>query len=160
MKTKKVVNFRYGELFCGPGGLALGAFSATAENNDRQYKIVHGWSSDYDPDSCATYLKNITHGEKSSVICSDVRNLDIKTLDPIDAFAYGFPCNDFSLVGEQKGFRGEFGSLYTYGVKVINAFKPKFFVAENVSGLTSANDGGAFKKIADDLANRAVVVTT
>lgn len=64
---------------------------------------------------------------------------------------YSFPCNDFSVVGEQKGFNGSFGPLYTYGVKVLNVFKPKFFVAENVSGLSSANSGNAFQQIIKDL---------
>ena len=31
-------------------------------------------------------------------------------------------CNDFSIVGEHKGFNGSYGPLYTYGVKVINHF--------------------------------------
>jgi DNA (cytosine-5)-methyltransferase 1 len=74
-------------------------------------------------------------------------------LPKIDAFAYGFPCNDFSLIGEQKGFSGKFGPLYSYGISVINFFKPKFFVAENVGGIRSANNGQAFKKILEDLEN-------
>jgi DNA (cytosine-5)-methyltransferase 1 len=56
-------------------------------------------------------------------------------------------------VGEKRGFDGEFGPLYTYGIKVLNKFKPKFFVAENVGGITSSNEGMAFKKILDDLAH-------
>ena len=46
-----------------------------------------------------------------SVICEDVRKLDITSLGEIDALAFGFPCNDFSVVGEQKGFNGTFGPL-------------------------------------------------
>ena len=37
--------------------------------------------------------------------------------------AFGFPCNDFSVVGEQKGFDGVYGPLYTYGVKVLKKYK-------------------------------------
>lgn len=40
------------------------------------------------------------------MICGDVRKLDIDSLGEIDALAFGFPCNDFSVVGEQKGFDG------------------------------------------------------
>ncbi|MBO5731828.1 MAG: hypothetical protein J6R67_11560 [Treponema sp.] len=40
--------FRLGELFCGPGGLALGAITATIGNPD--YKIIHQWANDYDKD--------------------------------------------------------------------------------------------------------------
>ncbi len=69
----------------------------------------------------------------------------------IDALAFGFPCNDFSVVGEQKGFNGTFGPLYTYGVKVLKRYQPLWFLAENVGGLKSANDGQAFKQIQEDL---------
>lgn len=145
------MKFRLGELFSGPGGLALGAFSSHVVKNRATFSIHHGWASDYDSDSCLTYARNLTDGDPKSVICSDVRELDLESLPPIDAFAYGFPCNDFSLVGEKKGFTGEFGPLYTYGIRVLNHFRPKFFVAENVSGLSSNNEGRAFKKILEDL---------
>ena len=41
-----VKEFRLGELFCGPGGLALGA--TTAEIADPEYRIIHKWANDYD----------------------------------------------------------------------------------------------------------------
>jgi DNA (cytosine-5)-methyltransferase 1 len=67
--------------------------------------------------------------------------------------AFGFPCNDFSVVGEQRGTDGDFGPLYTYGVSVLNHLRPKFFLAENVSGLSSANEGRAYQTILSDLEN-------
>ena len=143
--------FKLGELFCGPGGLALGALKAKIE--DPEYKIVHAWANDYDRDTCNTYTRNICPNEPNSVICGDVRELNIDELGQIDAFAFGFPCNDFSVVGEQKGFDGAFGPLYTYGVKVLKKYQPKWFLAENVGGLKSANEGKAFLKIQEDLKN-------
>jgi DNA (cytosine-5)-methyltransferase 1 len=143
--------FELGELFCGPGGLACGAKTAEIENSE--YKIVHKWANDYDSDTCDTYIHNICPENPESVICQDVRKLNIGSLSSIDALAFGFPCNDFSVVGEQKGFDGEYGPLYTYGVKVLKKYKPKWFLAENVGGLRSANDGGALKKILKDLEN-------
>ena len=142
--------FRLGELFSGPGGLAWGAMHATIQ--DSSYKIVHAWANDFDESTCETYRRNIAPDNPDSVICHDVRTLDIESLGPIDALAFGFPCNDFSLVGEQKGFNGTYGPLYTYGVKALRCYKPKWFLAENVGGLQSANDGNAFKKILSDLA--------
>jgi len=148
--VKKETIFKLGELFCGPGGIALGAISSKVVSKNSIWSIQHTWANDYSEDTCLTYKRNICPDNIESVICLDVRKLKIKSLPPIDAFAYGFPCNDFSLVGKQKGFEGTFGPLYTYGVEVINYFKPKFFVAENVGGITSANDGKAFYKILDD----------
>ena len=147
------MEFTLGELFSGPGGLAKGAFNVELMHNGELYRVNHGWANDIDNDSCATYINNIPGSNGQNVICQDVRKLNIECLPNIDAFAYGFPCNDFSLVGEQKGFNGTFGPLYTYGVKVNNRFNPFFFVAENVGGITSANQGNAFTRILEDLEN-------
>ncbi len=147
--STNVTEFRLGELFCGPGGLALGALRASIANP--AYKIVHKWANDYDLDTCNTYRRNICPNDEESVIHGDVRKLDINALGEIDAFAFGFPCNDFSVVGEQKGFDGVYGPLYTYGVKVLKKYRPLWFLAENVGGLKSANDGKAFDKIKEDL---------
>lgn len=149
MKIKQIKEFRLGELFCGPGGLALAATTATID--DPEYKIVHKWANDYDLDTCNTYRRNICPDNPESVICGDVRKLDIEPLGDIDALVFGFPCNDFSVVGEQKGFDGKFGPLYTYGVNVLKRYQPMWFLAENVGGLKSANEGKAFIKIKEDL---------
>lgn len=145
------MKFRMGELFCGPGGLAFGALQAQIENPE--YRIIHQWANDYDKSTCETYIRNICPNNPESVICEDVHFLDINSLGPIDALAFGFPCNDFSVVGEKLGFKGKFGPLYTYGVQTLQQYKPLWFLAENVGGLQSANEGKAFKKITSDLKN-------
>lgn len=144
----KNINFKLGELFCGPGGIAVGASKAMVEQNNTRYCIEHAWATDYHEDTCSTYKLNFP---SAKVICKDIKKLVIGSLGEIDAFAYGFPCNDFSIVGETKGFDGEFGGLYKFGIKVLDKYNPKFFIAENVGGLTSANEGKALKKIVHDL---------
>ena len=141
--------FRLGELFCGPGGLAYGAANAKIER--KNYGITHAWANDYDSDTCNTYRHNICPNEPDSVICGDVRKINLENLPPIDALAFGFPCNDFSVVGEQKGFDGKFGPLYSYGVRVLKSHQPDWFLAENVGGLRSANEGNAFQVILNDM---------
>ena len=143
------LNFRMGELFSGPGGMALGAHSAA--NRVEGVGLVHAWANDYDFDTCETYRSNIPGATAQSVIHANVHSLDIPSLSSIDGFAFGFPCNDYSLVGEWKGLDGEFGPLYTYGVQVLSMHRPKWFVAENVSGLRGANEGRAFRQILDHL---------
>ena len=141
--------FELGELFCGPGGLAWGATNADIGLDD--YRIVHAWANDYDSDTCNTYRRNICPQDPDSVIWGDVRKLDLDNLPHIDALAFGFPCNDFSVVGEQKGFNGQFGPLYSYGVQILRTHQPQWFLAENVGGLRSANEGNAFEKILADM---------
>lgn len=149
--------FRLGELFCGPGGLAWGAVNA--DIGIPGYKIVHSWSNDYDLDTCETYRFNICPNMPQSVYRADIRSFDMKQLSEIDALAFGFPCNDYSVVGEQKGMDGVYGPLYSYGVKALALFKPEWFLAENVGGLRNANDGKAFSKILAELRNAGYIIT-
>lgn len=151
--------FKLGELFCGPGGIAWGATHADIGNPN--YRIVHQWANDYDADTCKTYCKNICPDAPETVYHADIRTFDMSKLvsKPIDALAFGFPCNDYSVVGEQKGMDGVYGPLYSYGVKALKLFKPKWFLAENVGGLRNANDGRAFTKILSELRASGYVVT-
>lgn len=149
--------FKKGELFNGPGGLSLAAKNAVVIHPETKeiFQIEHTWSNDFDQNACRTFALNICGDENDpSVICGPVENLPIgdrSVLKDIDCFAFGFPCNDYSNVGEKKGLGGTFGPLYSYGVKVLNEYKPKFFVAENVGGLQSANEGRAFIQILNEL---------
>lgn len=145
------IEFRLGELFCGPGGIGHGAATAKISGGG----IVHQWATDYDRDACETYARNICPDNPDSVICDDIRRLDLEAslggLGDIDALAFGFPCNDYSVVGERKGLSGTYGPLYSYGVRAMRIFKPKWFVAENVGGLKTANDGSAFARILEEM---------
>ncbi|MBI3788657.1 MAG: DNA (cytosine-5-)-methyltransferase [Ignavibacteriales bacterium] len=145
--------YKLGEMFCGPGGIAVAATRATVSTGKEILKIDHEWAIDYDKDTCATFRNNICPTEPHKVICTDVRKLKIEKLSPINCFAFGFPCNDFSIVGEKRGVNGEFGPLYTYGVCVLNHFQPDWFMAENVGGLQSADEGKTFLKILGELRN-------
>ena len=131
--------------------MALGASKAEYKG----WKFEHAWATDRDPDSCRTIQQVVAH--------KNIRQADIKGLDfrndlerkhgRIDGLVFGFPCNDFSAVGERKGINGEYGGLYRFGVEAIETLDPSFFVAENVSGLSSVNKKGDFERILDDLRN-------
>ena len=136
-----------GELFCGAGGMALGASWAKYEG----WRFEHAWVTDRDPDSCKTIRQVVDDAKR--VIRKDVKELDLRTLGPIHGLVFGFPCNDFSVVGERRGIDGEYGGLYRYGVKALETLDPSFFVAENVSGLSSVNKKADFERILAELEN-------
>jgi len=148
---KKKRQYKFVELFCGPGGLAWGAMQASVSKNGTDFGIAPVWANDIDKDSCETYRRNIHPNNHSDVVCAPVQEIDFDKIPKFDALAFGFPCNDFSVVGEHKGVKGSYGPLYTYGVKAINHHNPKWFFAENVGGLRSANNGQAFRQILHDL---------
>ena len=154
--------YRLGELFCGPGGIGLAAKLANVQAGFEKYSISHAWATDYDKDTCETFRHNICPENPKSVVCHDIRKLDLdvlKKISDIDGLAFGFPCNDFSVVGEQKGIDGVFGPLYTYGVNVLKHFRPKWFLAENVGGLRNSNEGQAFQTILEELDQAGYTLT-
>ena len=122
-KGVRDMQFRLGELFCGPGGIAWGATHADIGNPE--FSIVHQWANDYDASTCETYRHNICPDAPQTVYHEDIRKFDMTKLAPIDALAFGFPCNDYSVVGEPKGMDGVYGPLYSYGVKALKLFKPQ-----------------------------------
>lgn len=138
------LTFTMGELFAGPGGMAKGAHLAAEALG---VGLRHGWANDYDEHTVRTYIANIEGASEATVLHQDVRTLDIADLPRVDGFAFGFPCNDYSLVGENRGLKGEFGPLYRYGVDVLDIHQPEWFVAENVTGLRSSNGGRDFAQI-------------
>jgi len=129
--------FRIGEIFCGAGGIGYGLSSLCEVE----------WAIDSDKDACETYAKNVS----PNVICQNVKEVDFSRLPAVDGITFGFPCNDFSVVGKQKGTDGKFGGLYKYAVEAVRYHRPLWFVAENVTGIQSANEGEAFRKILEDL---------
>lgn len=158
------MKFRLGELFCGPGGIAWGAITASPVILEgKEYSIEHAWANDYDYDTCCTYSHNICNTPINqqgkldhldpTVYHEDVRQFDLAKLTPIDALAFGFPCNDYSDVGEKKGLNGTYGPLYTYGIKALTRFQPQWFIAENVGGLKNDNEGKTLTKILHEMQN-------
>ena len=136
--------FRLGELFAGAGGMALGADQAKLNG----CKFTHVWVNDFDDDACNTFANNFLIQE-NNVHCCDVANLSLESLPSIDGLVFGFPCNDFSIVGDRNGIEGKFGGLYRHGIRALRTHKPIFFVAENVSGLSSS--GNALQIIENEL---------
>jgi len=68
----------------------------------------------------------------------------------------GFPCQSFSISAQNPprlGYKDERGMLFFEMVKALKARKPRFFIAENVKGLLSANKGKAFPMIIDEFEN-------
>ena len=147
------IKFTIGEMYCGPGGIGLAAKNSKIKYKNKTYSFQHIWATDNHLDSCMTFQTNIAPKKNSEfrVICENISEKLVNKLPYVDGFLYGFPCNDFSNVGESKGLDGNYGPLYSYGIKYIKKNNPKFIFAENVSGLSNANSGKAFQKILSEL---------
>jgi len=140
-------------LFSGAGGLDLGftgGFTYLGEKYERlPFEILRAY--DINPAAVKTYNTNLDQ------VCqlADVTQLKPEDLpsEEVDVVLGGFPCQDFSVAGKRKGIAVHRGNLYKALVHVVEAKVPKVFVAENVKGLLSANEGLALKIITEDFSN-------
>jgi DNA (cytosine-5)-methyltransferase 1 len=132
-------------LFSGCGGMDLG-FSQAG------YKIL--WANDFVDKACETYAHNIG----DHIVCEDITKVKLKSIPDVDVIIGGFPCQDFSMIWKRGGIETDRGNLYRYFVEAVRLKKPKVFVAENVKGLLTANDGKAVEQIARDFAEIGYIV--
>lgn len=144
-------------LFCGCGGIDLGfrgGFSYLGKSYSRnKFKTV--WANDIDEKACLSYEKNF---QNNRVVCGDINDilhgnqLDLYPMpESVDLVLGGFPCQDFSHAGKRRGFGNKKrGLLYKSMIEVITRVKPKIFVAENVRGLLTIDNGNAIKTILKD----------
>jgi DNA (cytosine-5)-methyltransferase 1 len=147
-------------LFSGCGGLDLG-FKGDFNYLQKKYgprAFNLTWANDFDEKACLTYSKNF----KEPIVCADITKilkgdypdmLSPKMPERADVVLGGFPCQDFSLAGKRKGFDGNRGLLYRSMVETVRRLRPAVFVAENVKGLLSMDNGNAIKKIVSDFAD-------
>lgn len=119
-------------LFSGCGGMDFGARDAGAN-------II--FANDSVPDACATLRK---YFEETKIVDGDVADIDI--FPSADLVIGGYPCQSFSLGGKRDPEKDIRTKLYLHFVRCIKQVKPKFFVAENVSGLKGLKDGVFFKE--------------
>ena len=143
MENIKSVTPEVLSLFSGCGGLDLGFHMAG-------YKTV--WANDINEwavESFRNYFGNVITKEN----IEDIDPKNDKTIPPCDLILGGFPCQDFSIIWKQPGLDGNRGNLYKNYLRFIDARKPKAFVAENVKGLLTANNGRAIKQIISDFSN-------
>ena len=133
------------ELFAGCGGLALGLEKAGFETL---------LLNDFDDYACKTLKHNRPDW---NVCCDDITNLSSKDLlnetglnrGELDLLSGGYPCQSFSYAGKQLGINDTRGTMFYHFAKILEQFYPKMFLAENVKGLTTHDDGKTLKTMID-----------
>jgi len=133
--------FRAIDLFAGIGGIRLGFQNAFKD------RIKFVYSNDNDPACCKTYEANFG---KDSIDCQDINKV-IESMTSIpnhDILLAGFPCQPFSIAGEQKGFADETrGTLFYSIAKILAERKPACFLLENVSYFEHHDKGKTWRTV-------------
>ena len=97
------------------------------------------------------------HNMDESKNLGDITKIDETSLPKnIDLITYGFPCQDISLAGKQKGLFNDDGTqtrsgLFFEALRIIEATKPRVAIAENVKNLTSKKFAEQFKIVLESL---------
>lgn len=114
----KIVSF-----FAGAGGLDLGFEKAG-------FDVI--WANEYDKEIWETYEKNHkkTFLDKRSIV--DIPSSEVPDCDGIIG---GPPCQSWSEAGSKRGIADKRGQLFYEFMRILADKKPKFFLAENVSGM-------------------------
>lgn len=116
----------------------IGAFEKALTNLGVEYELA-GFC---EIDKYAAQAYCAVHNVAPELNLKDVRAIDTSKLHDIDLITYGFPCQDISQAGKQKGFTDIDGNLTRSGLffealRIINDLKPAYAIAENVKALTS-----------------------
>lgn len=92
----------------------------------------------------------------------DVTKVKGTELPKADLWTFGFPCQDVSIAGKQKGLKeGTRSGLFYEIMRLLDECKenkPKWLVCENVKNLLSIDGGGGFLNVIGEMAERGYSV--
>lgn len=107
-------------------------------------------ANEYDPTIFATFKAN---HPKTHLIEGDVRQVTKADIAPfleekeVDGIIGGPPCQSWSEAGSLRGIEDARGQLFFDYIRILKDFQPKFFLAENVSGMLANRHDAAVKNI-------------
>ena len=139
---------KYLSLFSG-----IGAFEKALNNLNVQYETVNYCEIDKHASKSYSAIHNIPESKN----LWDITKINVSELPKdIDLITYGFPWQDISICGKQKGMFNDDGSLTRSGLffkalDIIETVKPKIAIAENVKALTSKKFTNEFKIVLNSL---------
>lgn len=121
--------------FAGAGGLDLGFQKAG-------FNVI--WANEYDREIWETYEKNHPHTilDRRSIV-----NIPADEVPECDGIIGGPPCQSWSEAGALKGIEDKRGQLFFDFIRILEAKQPKFFLAENVSGMLLGRHSEALNNI-------------
>lgn len=121
-------------LFSGAGGMDLGFEKA-------EFEIVY--ANEYDKTIWETYSKN----HLAPLDNRDIRKVLSSELPYCDGVIGGPPCQSWSEAGTLRGIEDLRGQLFYEFIRILRDKQPKFFVAENVSGMMAKRHSPAVENI-------------
>jgi len=81
----------------------------------------------------------------------DATKINTKELPDFDLLVGGVPCQSWSIAGKRGGFEDERGNMWFQFSRILRDKQPKYFIAENVKGLLSHDEGKSMERICEEL---------
>ena len=119
------------------------------------FEIVY--ATDIDEKAITTYKKNFSGG---SVVCNDIKKIEISSIPACDILVGGFPCQSFSTVNPTKNPFDDRAQLYKEMARVAEAKQPKIIIAENVKGFKTLHGGSIFNTVVAEFEKKGYKVTS
>ncbi len=133
-------------LFSGAGGLDLGLIQAGN---------VVIWANDIDQSAVETYRKNIGN----HIVCCDIKDVEMSSVpDNAVVVVGGFPCQGFSQANRFREIGDARNVLYRFFRDIVAVKQPRYFIAENVKGILSLDQGKAIQRIVEDFSTVGYLV--
>jgi DNA (cytosine-5)-methyltransferase 1 len=133
------MSFKVASFFSGAGGLDLGFHKAG-------FQIV--WANEFDKKVTPTLRKNFPH---TIVDDRSITLVEPSDVPEVDGIIGGPPCQSWSEAGAGRGLDDARGQVFLDYIRLIKAKKPKFFLAENVSGMLSKTHEKAFNFLISEM---------
>ncbi len=127
VKKQWLENMTFIDLFAGIGGFRLALESLGAN-------CVY--SNEWDKHAQEVYYNNFGDMPKG-----DITKIDETTVPDHDILCAGFPCQAFSISGNQLGFNDSRGTLFFDVARIVKCKRPKVVFVENVKNFASHDNG-------------------
>ncbi|WP_405341619.1 DNA cytosine methyltransferase [Fibrobacter sp.] len=130
----------------------IGAFECALRRGGHEFQTIN--YCEIDKYASAAY--SMIHNVDESLNLRDVRKVSTLLFPDVDLVTYGFPCQDISIAGRQKGFEDGAGNrtrsgLFFDALRIIQDLQPKWAICENVKALTMKQFKNEFKTVLESL---------
>lgn len=130
----------------------IGAFESALRRGGYDFRVINYCEID----TYAARAYSQIHGISEDYNLHDVRQVNTLLMDNINLMTWGWPCQDISVAGKQRGFKDNDGNLtrsglFFQGLRILTELQPEYAIAENVKALTGKKFTAEFETVLTSL---------
>ena len=130
----------------------IGAFESALRRGGYDFRVINYCEIDH----YAAKAYSQIHGISEDYNLHDVRQVNTLLMDNVNLMTWGWPCQDISCAGKQRGFKDTDGNLtrsglFFQGLRILTELQPEYAIAENVKALTGKKFTAEFETVLTSL---------